>query len=77
MATSAPLQPLARATRREARLLTPNTPAAKHWLHEHVIADETQFRGEAVVVESKYVEGINAGILDAGFTIEYRVPTQH
>jgi hypothetical protein len=46
-------------------LLHPLNSAAKEWMQEHLPVDspETQFWGEAIVIESRYLEPITEGIL--------------
>jgi hypothetical protein len=46
-------------------LLRPLNSAAKEWMQEHLPVDspETQFWGEAIVIESRYLEPIIEGIL--------------
>jgi hypothetical protein len=46
-------------------LLRPLTSAAKEWMGEHLPVDspETQFWGDAIVIEPRYLEPIIEGIL--------------
>ena len=49
-------------------LLRPVNSAAKHWMAEHLPmgSPETQFWGDAIVIESRYVRDIVRGIQDSG-----------
>ena len=46
-------------------LLRPLNSAAREWMRDHLPVDspETQFWGEAIVIESRYLEPIIEGIL--------------
>jgi hypothetical protein len=52
-------------------LLLPLTPAAKNWMGEHLPMDnpETQFWGDAIVIEPRYVTSIVDGILGDGLVL--------
>jgi hypothetical protein len=52
-------------------LLRPLNPAAKDWMGEHLPVDdpETQFWGEAIVIEPRYVTTIVDGILADGLVL--------
>jgi hypothetical protein len=52
-------------------LLLPLTPAAKDWMGEHLPMDnpETQFWGDAIVIEPRYVTSIVDGILGDGLVL--------
>jgi hypothetical protein len=52
-------------------LLHPLNPTAKAWMQEHLPVDspETQFWGEAIVIEPRYLEPIIEGILADGLVL--------
>jgi hypothetical protein len=52
-------------------LLRPLTPAAKEWMRDHLPEDspETQFWGEAIVIEPRCLEPIIEGILADGLVL--------
>src|SRR5271163_385414 len=52
-------------------LLRPLCSAAKEWMNEHLPVDspETQFWGEAIVIEPRYLEPIVDGILADGLVL--------
>lgn len=52
-------------------LLHPLSPAAKNWMDEHLPTDspETQFWGDAIVIEPRYVGPIIDGILSDGLVV--------
>jgi len=52
-------------------LLRPLSSAAKEWMREHLPLDapETQFWGEAIVIESRYVAPIVDGIVGDGLVL--------
>jgi hypothetical protein len=52
-------------------LLLPLTQAAKNWMGEHLPMDnpETQFWGDAIVIEPRYVTSIVDGILGDGLVL--------
>jgi hypothetical protein len=52
-------------------LLRPLDSIAKAWMNEHLPVDspETQFWGEAIVIEPKYLEPIIEGILADGLVL--------
>jgi hypothetical protein len=52
-------------------LLRPLDSIAKEWMNEHLPVDspETQFWGEAIVIERRYVESIVDGILADGLVL--------
>jgi hypothetical protein len=52
-------------------LLRPLSAAAKEWMQRNLPVDspETQFWGDAIVIESRYVEAILDGILGDGLVL--------
>ena len=52
-------------------LLHPLTPAAKDWMDEHLPMDssETQFWGDAIVIEPRFLGPIVDGILADGLVL--------
>ena len=52
-------------------LLRPLSSAAKEWMKEHLPLDspETQFWGDAIVIESRYVTEIVNGIIGDGLVL--------
>lgn len=52
-------------------LLRPLTSAAKEWMQEHFPMDnpETQFWGDAIVIEPRYVASIVDGIIGDGLVL--------
>jgi hypothetical protein len=52
-------------------LLRPLDPIAKAWMNEHLPVDspETQFWGDAIVIEPRYLEPIVDGILADGLVL--------
>jgi hypothetical protein len=52
-------------------LLRPLNPVATEWMQEHLPmeSDETQFWGEAIVIEPRYLEPIIEGILAEGLVL--------
>jgi hypothetical protein len=52
-------------------LLRPLNPAVKDWMREHLPMDnpETQFWGEAIVIEPRYVATIVDGIIGDGLVL--------
>jgi hypothetical protein len=50
-------------------LLTPHTPEAITWLKSHVSAD-SQWFGDSLVVEHRYIEDLVLGIRSEGFSIQ-------
>jgi hypothetical protein len=52
-------------------LLRPLNSAAKDWMNEHLPMDtpETQFWGDAIVIEPRYVAPIVDGIIGDGFVL--------
>ena len=49
-------------------LLTPRSVAAKSWANEHLPEDRTTF-GDGIVVESRYIWAILAGLQKDGLTV--------
>jgi hypothetical protein len=59
-------------------LVMPLSARATAWLRAHVVTTETQSFGSAVICESKYVEGVHAGVLASGFVVAVHRPApQH
>jgi hypothetical protein len=52
-------------------LLCPLTDSAREWMNEHLPVDspETQFWGEAIVIEPRYVAPIVDGIIRDGLVL--------
>lgn len=50
-------------------LLTPNTDAARKWLHANV-GEESQYLGISLAIEPRYCERILRGITSDGLTVE-------
>jgi hypothetical protein len=52
-------------------LLRPLNASAKNWMNEHLPMDseETQFWGEAIVIDSRYVAPIVKGIIADGLVL--------
>ncbi len=46
-----------------------NTDAAREWVNENV-SDESQYFGQALVVEPRYLDNLIAGMCEAGLTVE-------
>jgi hypothetical protein len=51
-------------------LLTPQTPAAKQWVAEHLAHPETQTWCGGTVIEPRYWPDIEGGIADDGLTVQ-------
>jgi len=45
------------------------SPAGQEWLDANVGDDETQYFGNAIAAEPRYVEGIAQGAIEAGLEI--------
>ena len=52
-------------------LLRPLNSSAKNWMNDHLPMDskETQFWGDAIVIESRYVSRIVDGIISDGLVL--------
>ena len=52
-------------------LLRPLNSSAKNWMNDHLPMDseETQFWGDAIVIESRFVGDIVTGIIDDGLVL--------
>jgi hypothetical protein len=52
-------------------LLRPLNPAARDWMGEHLPVDnpETQFWGDAIVIEPRYIASILDGIIGDGLVL--------
>ncbi len=46
-----------------------NTDAAREWVSENV-SDESQYFGQALVVEPRYLDNLIAGMCESGLTVE-------
>lgn len=51
-------------------LFHPLTEAAKQWMQEHVLSDEAQFFGKALVVEHRYAGHLAEGMANDGLVVE-------
>ena len=50
-------------------LFHPLTEAAEQWMREHVLSDEAQFFGKALVVEHRYAADLAEGMVNDGLEV--------
>ena len=51
-------------------LVTPKSQRAKEWVEENVGLEPWQWLGDSFSVDHHYIQDLEQGMLDAGFTIK-------